>query len=132
MRLFELFSDQPLNLGKELGNMIANALAPLVASGVPHVSVDAVIEKLRQANTGIRIDRGMAIQLCDPTVMHFVKAIEGDKLILNEPSFDKAAETEDHAEKKQEKIKAGAEKQAQAELKKSKPKVPEKSGGGPL
>jgi hypothetical protein len=134
MRLFELFADPPLNLSKDLGNMIANVLAPLVASGVPHVSVDAVIDKLRQANTGIRIDRAMAIQLCDPTEMHFVKAIEGDKLVLTEPSIDRAAETEDHEAKRREKIKTGAEKQAKAELKKDNklPDMAKKAGDGPL
>lgn len=141
MFLFELFADPPLNLDQSLSNMIANALAPLAASGVPHVSIDAVIDKLRQANTGLRIDRAMAVQLCDPTKMKFVKSIEGDKLILNEPNIEQAGQQEEDAEKKQEQIKAGATKQAQAEIKKKakrkKPDLPKKpkpkpKGGGPL
>lgn len=137
MLLYELFADpQSLNPEQELRNSIARVLAQFAAAQVPSVSVNAVIDRLRGVNSGLTVDRALVMQLCDPTEMKFVKSIDGDNLVLSEPSIDKAADSEEDQEKKREKIKNDAEKQASAEVKKSidkpAPPPPSKVKGSPI
>lgn len=125
MLLYELFADpQSLNPEQELSNSIARVLAQFAAARVPSVSVNAVIDRLRGANSGLQIDRALVMQLCDPTKMKFVKSIDGDNLVLTEPSIDRAADSEEDQEKKEAKIKSDAEKQANVEIKKNTDKPP--------
>jgi hypothetical protein len=135
MLLYELFSDPSSgqNPEQELSNQIAQVLAQMAAAHVPHVSINAVIDRLRAVHSGLQVDRALVMQLCDPTKMKFVKSIEGDNLVLTAPSMDQAAETEDEQEKKAEKIKADAEKQASAEIKKKTDKpAPPPVKGSPI
>lgn len=83
MLLCELFQEPPLEMDDELRNSILDVLTPLMAQKVPFVTVDQIIDKLRQFRSGIALDRGFIMDTLDPEKMKAVKSIEGDRIYLN-------------------------------------------------
>src|SRR3954465_7428050 len=83
MKLLELFQSPPLDMGQDMANMLQDILTPLAAQKVPFVTVQQIIDKLRDFRTGITIDRGMLLNLLDPEKVKIIFKIEGDRIYLN-------------------------------------------------
>ncbi len=133
MLLFELFQDPPLEMNSEMRNMILDVLTPLVAQKVPFVTVDQIIDKLREFRTGIAIDRGFIMNILDPENVKVVQKIEGDRIYLNIGGAPNRAVDNHDAEKEQEQMHKQATAQAQKNVT-NEPKTQQqaKSAGGAL
>jgi hypothetical protein len=102
MRLYELFDDG--NVTDDLKNSLMDILTPLVASKVPFVTVQQVIDKLRTERTGLSIDRSLIMDLLDPDQVKIVKKIEGDRIYLAPPEEEERSVTKDEMEKDKEHV----------------------------
>lgn len=116
MLLCELFDDSPLEVTDELKSALMDILTPMVASKVPFVTVQQVIDKMREMNTGMSIDRTLIFNLLDPDQVKMVKKIEGDRIYLSQPMPTDREVGEDDAEKEAEHVSDMAQKQAQQNM----------------
>jgi hypothetical protein len=132
MLLNEIFDDQPEggSVVQELRDAILDMLMPLVANGVPHTSVQAVIDKMREEQTGVEIDRALVMHVLDPKEIGIVTKIEGDKIHFKLGDGDDRAASEEQEEKDEKKLKSTALNQAKKDIKK--PAAPKPDLGGPL
>lgn len=103
MFLFELFNDEGgmINL---LRSQVVDFLTPLAAEKAEYVTMQEIADFLRDAKTGLMIDRGMIMNLIDPKECKMVKEIQGDKVYLALPLDDMSAKTEDNEERDREKV----------------------------
>ena len=95
MLLFELFLDDhdtandkdagPGDLVQKLRQACIDALMPLAAQGLPYVTIQAIIDKLKQQHAGIDVDRALIMQVLDPEQVKMVTKIEGDKVFFKMP-----------------------------------------------
>lgn len=84
MRLYELFDDS-LNIPHDIQEYLMDVLTPMVATHVPFVTVQQIIDKLRDMQTGVSIDRGLIMKVLDPDKIKIIKKIEGDRIYFNDP-----------------------------------------------
>lgn len=119
MRLYELFEDAPEggDVVQGLRDAVLDLLTPIAASGVPKVSIQAVIDRLRSENSGLSIDRALVMHLLDPQEVAMVKKIEGDSIIFNLADEDARSESDEEAARDQAHVKATALKQAKKSVK---------------
>lgn len=123
MRLDELF-DSGATLQDQMQQAVQDMLTPLIAMKAPFVTVQQVIERLRDENTGLAVDRATVMQMLDPAKVSAVKSIEGDKVFLQPPDLDQDEEGEDQKARDAEKIEAKGTKQAQKMAKEPPPAPP--------
>lgn len=84
MLLRELFEDTgngDMMVG--LRQQVIDYLIPAVSHDVEFVTVQDIETTLRNSRTGLTIDRGLIMQILDPTKMTMVKKVEGDKVYLS-------------------------------------------------
>jgi len=112
MRLFELFDDGPLDVTEDIKQSLMDILTPMVASRVPFVTIQQIIEKLRQLRTGIIIDRNLIMTLLDPDKIKIISRIEGDRVYLSSPNSPDRSLGKDDTEKEKEHVDDMAKKQA--------------------
>jgi hypothetical protein len=93
-------------------------LTPLAASRVESVPIQNVAKVLRGARTGIIVDRGLIMKLCDPNECKLVKSIDGDTVALQYPTDEMSAHSAEDEAKNKEKVADKAVMQAQKELNK--------------
>lgn len=117
MRLFELFMDQT-NVKDTLRQDILDILTPLVANKVHFVTVQQIIDKMRDMKSGMVIDRALVMNLLDPDSVKVIKKIEGDRIYLALPEPNERKVNDHEKEKEQHHIKDKAAKQAKKEVSK--------------
>jgi hypothetical protein len=96
---------------------VVDILTPLAANGVQFVTVQQILDDLKNSGTGVDIDRSMLMQILDPDQVKLVASIEGDRIKLS--NGDNGSEQAVPAEKKQkqeEKIKTTAANQAKKNI----------------
>jgi len=116
MRLDELFEPE-MSVKERMQQMAIDFLMPLVAHKVPFVTVQQMIDELRNMRPGILVDRALIMNLLDPEKVKAVKSIEGDHINLQEPNEADRAVDDNQAEKEVEKIKDLAKQKAQKDVK---------------
>jgi hypothetical protein len=116
MLLFELFDDGPLDVSEDIKQSLMDILMPMVAQKVPFVTIQQVIDKLRQLRTGLIIDRNLVMTLLDPDQIKLISRIEGDRIYLSDPSSPDRSLTKDDEEKDRDHVNDMATKQAQKQM----------------
>ena len=119
MRLYELFNDDSgLSVQQQIQQSALDIITPLLANNVPFVTVQAVIDGLRQARPGVLIDRAFVMDLMDPDKVKAVSKIEGDRIYLQSPGTEGEHKAgKDEAKRQVDKIKSDAIQQAQKDVK---------------
>lgn len=117
MRLFEIFSDSVDDILESLRDDIVDFLMPLAAEGVAYVTVQNVLDKLRERQSGLEIDRSLVMQVLDPNKVKLVTKIEGDRIYFRIPLPDDRKVAADQKEKDQHHLASTALKQARKEIK---------------
>lgn len=113
MLLNELFDEtEGSSVVQEIRDAIIDMLTPLAAQGVPKVSVQQIIDKMREEHTGVAIDRALVMHVLDPQEVKLVTKIEGDAIHFNLADEDKYAAGEDQQQKDEKHMKSTALKQA--------------------
>jgi len=118
MLLCEIFDDD-LNITNDIRQYVMDVLTPLVASHVPFVTVQQVIDELRNMRTGVSIDRGLIMNILDPDKIKIIKKIEGDNIYFNDPEAPIVSTNKDTEEKNKEKVFKTATSQAKKEFAKN-------------
>lgn len=117
MRLFELFDDQPSDLIGRLRSDLMDMLLPLAANGVPHVTIQQVMDKLHERPLGMVIDRALVTQVLDPEQVKLVDKIEGDRICFKKPDDGELRKVDaDEKEKEQARLSDKARQQAKKEI----------------
>lgn len=112
MLLRELFDDRPVNVVDDLRSLVIDVLTPLAAGNIPFVTVQQIVDRLREARSGVRVDRNLIMTILNPDEVKIVKKIEGDRIYLSLPVRDEVSKTEDDEEREKERIRGKAQKQA--------------------
>lgn len=117
MRLYELFADEVIDhdsgdVVADLRNDIMDYLMPLAANGVPYVSMQSVIDKMREHQSGLEIDRALVMQVLDPDQVKLVTKIEGDRLYFKLPIPDERKVEQGQKQKEEDKFHKKAGEQA--------------------
>lgn len=132
MLLNELFDEtEGSSVVQELRDAIIDMLTPLAAQGVPKVSVQQIIDKMREEHTGVAIDRALVMHVLDPQEVKLVTKIEGDTVFFNLSDEDKYAAGEDQQEKDAKHMQSTALKQATKNVK-AKPSPAPKPDANPF
>ncbi len=119
MLLLELFDDDSgSHMIDQLRGQVMDYLTPLAAKKVEFIPIQDIADILRQARTGLVIDRNLIMQLIEPNTCKFVAKIEGDKVYLTLPVADLSAKTDQDKERDQEKIANTAANVAKQEISK--------------
>lgn len=109
MRLDELFNDGPADDNEDsvinhLRSQVMDYLTPLAVQKVESIPIQDIEDILKQARSGLIIDRGLIMQLIDPNDCKLVSKIEGDTVYLTLPVADMSAKTDQDDERDKEKI----------------------------
>lgn len=118
MLLRELFED--VNGGDMMNSLrqqVLDYLIPMVSHEVEFVTVQDIEAMLRDSRTGLTIDRGLVMQVLDPTKAKLVKKIEGDKVFLSVTAAMTNDASDDEAEKAADDLNDKATKQAVKNIK---------------
>jgi hypothetical protein len=118
MRYREIIESQdPNSIMSQVRNAVVDILTPLVSNGITYVTVQQVLDKLKNSGTGVDIDRSMLMQILNPDQVKLVSSIEGDRVNLNNGDGDsQRAITQNQKQKEQDNIKDTAQKQAKKEV----------------
>lgn len=119
MFLSEIFSDSSVNIIGDMRGLMIDVLTPLAANKVPYVTIQQVVDRLREVRSGVRVDRSLVMNILDPNKVELIKKIEGDRVYLNLPIPDEIEQKEDDAERNKDKIRKSANKQAQRNVTKA-------------
>jgi hypothetical protein len=115
VRIFEIFSDSVGDILESLRDDIVDYLMPLAAEGVAYVTVQNVLDKLRERQSGLEIDRALVMRVLDPKKVKLVTKIEGDRIYFRIPiPTDKKAD--DQKQKDQNHLSSTALKQARKDI----------------
>ncbi len=118
MLLRELFEDFGSgDMITSLRQHVIDYLIPMVSHDVEFVTVDDVENSLRNSRTGLTIDRGLIMQLLDPTKMKIVKKVDGDRVYLSVTAAMASKSNDDEAEKAADDLSDKATKQAKKSIK---------------
>lgn len=99
MRLFEIFQEDPLDVQDQIKGTLLDILTPMVASHVPFVTLDAIIEKMADFRMGVAIDKNLIMTLLNPDEVNLIDRIEGDEIYLNLGIPNERALAQDDVEK---------------------------------
>lgn len=117
MLLYELFAFDG-DMMTQLRQRIMDHLTPMVAHNVEFVTIQDIEQTLRNAKTGMTIDRALIMQVLDPNEVKLVKKIEGDRIYLTVTPSDEAKLNREDEQKEREKITTKATNQAKKAIKK--------------
>lgn len=119
MRLFELFDDEPSDLVGQLRTDMIDMLLPLFANGVDHVTIQQLVDKMKEKPNGMVIDRALVTQVLDPENVKLISKIEGDKVFFKQPEDGELRKVDqDEKQKEKDRLSDKAKKQAKKEIKK--------------
>jgi hypothetical protein len=114
MLLFELF--EPDEMTEQLRQAALDYLTPLLSQGVPFVTINQMIEALRNSHFGIIINRPMIMDILDPDEVQAVDKIEGDRIFLGSPETDSREVDAEDAEQDREHVQDMAQDQAKKSM----------------
>jgi hypothetical protein len=83
---------------------VMDYLTPLAVQKVESIPIQDIEDILKQARSGLIIDRGLIMQLLDPNDCKLVSKIEGDTVYITLPVADMSAKTDQDDERDKEKI----------------------------
>lgn len=118
MNILEIFEDEVLDVRERLKQNALDIITPFVANNVPFITVQQVIDTLRNSRPGVFIDRGLIMNILEPTSIKLISKIEGDKIYLQKPVDDLRAASDDQEEKDIDHVKAKARDTAKKHIKK--------------
>lgn len=104
MLLNELFSDDDGSMIDHLRSQVMDYLTPLAAKGVDFIPIQEIRDVLRQARSGLIVDRGLIMRIIEPNICKLVNRVEGNKVYLSLPVDEISARNEHDKEKEAEKI----------------------------
>lgn len=110
MLLCELFD--PDEMTNQLRQAAMDYLTPLLSQNVPFVTVNQMIEALRNGQFGIVINRPVIMDILDPDKIEAVSKIEGDRIYLQRPDDTEREVDADQQEQDQEQVAGMAQDQA--------------------
>lgn len=110
MLLCELFD--PDEMTDQLRQAALDYLTPLLSQNVPFVTINQMIEALRNSQFGIVINRPVIMDILDPDKVEAVSKIEGDRIYLNRPDEADREVDADQQEQDQEQVADMAQDQA--------------------
>ena len=125
MLLCELF--EPDEMTDQLRQAALDYLTPLLSQGVPFVTVNQMIEALRNNHFGLVINRPMIMDILDPDRVEAIDKIEGDRIILASPESETREVDAEDAEQDQEHVQDMAQDQAKKSLQEPAPQLPTKN-----
>jgi hypothetical protein len=118
MLLRELFEDIGSgDMITGLRQQVLDYLIPMVSHDVDFVTVQDIETMLRDSRTGLTIDRGLVMQILDPTKVKMVKKVEGDKVYLSVEAGMTANTTDQQQEKQADDLNNKATQQAVKSIK---------------
>jgi hypothetical protein len=118
MLLRELFEDNGSgDMMTGLRQQVLDYLIPMVSHDVEFVTVQDIESMLRDSRTGLTIDRGLVMQVLDPTKVKMVKKIEGDKVFLSVTAAMTNTSSDDQQEKQADDLNTKATAQAVKNIK---------------
>jgi hypothetical protein len=123
MLLLEIFEQKPEggSVVQELRDSMLDMLMPLAAQGVPYVSIQAIVDKMGELESGVSVDRALVMHVLDPAEVKMITKIEGDRVYfaLNNPGEGDSdnANGEAEAQKNAEKVSSMAVSQAKSNMK---------------
>lgn len=82
MRYHELIKEDT-GIMDPVRNAVIDILTPLASNGVQFVSVQQILDKLSDSDTGVAVDRSLLMDILNPDQVKIVKSIEGDRINLN-------------------------------------------------
>jgi hypothetical protein len=118
MRYYEIFeglnSDSIMN---QVRSAVVDILTPLASNGVQFVTVQQILDELKNSGTGVDIDRSMLMQILDPDQVKLVSSIEGDRIELsNGDNSPERSVPKQQKQRDEEKIKNTAAQQAKKNI----------------
>lgn len=116
MLLRDLFED-PMDMMTTLRQQVIDYLIPMVSHNIEFITVQDVEDTLRNSRTGLTIDRGLIMQILDPTKLKMVKKVEGDKIYLSVTAAMTSAKSDDQVEKAADTLNNKATAQAKKSIK---------------
>lgn len=119
MLLFELFDTDGPSIKTDLQQSVIDVLTPLLANKVPFVSVQSIIDNLKQTRPGILIDRALVMSLLDPEAIQSISKVEGDRVYLQGPDEESADAAQSEQEDQIDNVKKAAIQNATGNLKKN-------------
>lgn len=122
MLLYELFDHTEMT--EQLRQAALDYLTPLLSQNVPFVTMNQIIEALRQNHFGVVINRAMIMELLDPDQNEAIGKIEGDRIYLQQPDAEVRDVDAEDAEKDQEQVTDIAQDQAKKSIEEPAPVVP--------
>jgi hypothetical protein len=114
MLLCELF--EPDEMTEQLRQAALDYLTPLLSQGVPFVTINQMIEALRNNNFGLVINRPMIMDILDPDQVEAIDKIEGDRIVLASPEAQNREVDAEDEEQDQEHVADMAQDQAKKSL----------------
>ena len=117
MLLLELFGDDDSDVIQHLRDDIVDLLVPLAAHGVPFVTVDKIIDKMRDKRTGFEINKALVFQVLDPDKVKLIDKIEGDKIYFSMPEDEDRSVGAEQKQQEQDAVANKATAQAQQNMK---------------
>ncbi len=115
MLLFELF-DSNGEMMEQLRQAALDFITPLLGQDLPFVTVQQVIDALRNDKMGISITRGLVMQILNPDQVKAVDKIEGDRIYLSNPENPPSETSQDDKEKEAEQVTDMAQDQAKKQV----------------
>jgi protein required for attachment to host cells len=110
MLLCELFGSG--DMIDDLRQQIMDYLTPMVSRDQDSVPIQDIEQAVRSYRTGLSVDRGLIMQILDPTKMKLIKKVEGDKIYLNVAAAMTSKSNPETKEKQEKKISDKATAQA--------------------
>jgi hypothetical protein len=119
MRYYELFEDLDSDsIMDQVRSAVVDILTPLASNGVQYVTVQQLLDELKNSGTGVDIDRSMLMQILDPDTVKLISSIEGDRVTLNNGNGDgsERAVPQKQKQREQDDIKKTAATQAKKSI----------------
>ena len=101
---------------EQLRQAALDYLTPLMGQGVPFVTVNQMIEALRNSHFGIVINRPMIMDILDPDQVEAIDKIEGDRIYIGAPEMDSREVDAEDAEQDQDHVQDMAQNQAKKSI----------------
>lgn len=83
MKLFELFEPRRNSMARELKNAILDILTPLSSHGAKEVSLQRIVDDLRQLDFGIELTPETLKDYIDPDHISFVTGVDDTTVYMN-------------------------------------------------
>lgn len=115
MLLIELFDNGGV-MTNRLRQAALEVITPLLGERVPFITVQQIVDALRNQNLGLVIDRALVMKLLDPNEVQAVAEIKGDRIYLAKPEPPDQEQNAEGKQKQQADVSKAAQQQAKKEV----------------